>query len=208
MPLYFFLSGLFFKPYEGYVGFLKRKVNKLLIPFLFFHIVSCFTVPLLNKTSFEWHTLWDFLFRQGDFVNGPLWFLICLFWLNQIFYAVYKVAFATRWPVTVIVIFSLSIGLAGFHMGGTVYDIKPMNIDTALTALPFFAAGYLCNRHTEILYPNRWDKYLPYVTVACAAYTIWMAKGSFRWFLNMYEANAWITYTSALSGVFCQCLRC
>ena len=78
-----------------------------------------------------------------------------------------------------------------------------MNIDTALTALPFFAAGYLCNRHTEILYPNRWDKYLPYVTVVCAAYTIWMAKGSFRWFLNMYEANAWITYTSALSGVFC-----
>ena len=36
MPLYFFLSGLFFKTYEGFCGFLKRKINKLLIPFLFF----------------------------------------------------------------------------------------------------------------------------------------------------------------------------
>ena len=36
MPLYFILSGLFFKQYEGFIGFLKRKTNKLLIPFLFF----------------------------------------------------------------------------------------------------------------------------------------------------------------------------
>ena len=27
MPLYFFLSGLFFKTYEGFSGFLKRKIN-------------------------------------------------------------------------------------------------------------------------------------------------------------------------------------
>ena len=41
MPLYFFLSGLFFKNYEGFCGFVKRKVNKLLIPFLFNNI--CYT---------------------------------------------------------------------------------------------------------------------------------------------------------------------
>ena len=40
MPLYFVLSGLFFKQYEGFVGFLKRKTNKLLIPFLFFLLAT------------------------------------------------------------------------------------------------------------------------------------------------------------------------
>ena len=35
MPLYFVLSGLFFKQYEGFYSFLKKKTNKLLIPFLF-----------------------------------------------------------------------------------------------------------------------------------------------------------------------------
>ena len=39
MPLYFILSGLFFKQYEGFKGFLTRKTNKLLIPFLFFFLL-------------------------------------------------------------------------------------------------------------------------------------------------------------------------
>ena len=38
MPLYFFLSGVFFKQYENFGGFVKRKINKLLIPFLFFYV--------------------------------------------------------------------------------------------------------------------------------------------------------------------------
>lgn len=36
MPLYFILSGLFFKDYGGWVKFLIQKTNKILIPFLFF----------------------------------------------------------------------------------------------------------------------------------------------------------------------------
>ena len=36
MPLYFFISGIFFKSYEGLFGFFIRKINKLIIPFLFF----------------------------------------------------------------------------------------------------------------------------------------------------------------------------
>lgn len=38
MPLYFFISGIFFKPYEGLSGFTVRKINKLIIPFIFFYV--------------------------------------------------------------------------------------------------------------------------------------------------------------------------
>ena len=38
MPLYFFISGVFFKSYEGLLGFILRKINKLIIPFLFFNL--------------------------------------------------------------------------------------------------------------------------------------------------------------------------
>lgn len=34
MPLYFILSGLFFKTYGGIFPFFKKKTNKLLIPFI------------------------------------------------------------------------------------------------------------------------------------------------------------------------------
>ena len=36
MPLYFMLSGLFFKNYGGGEYFFIKKVNKILIPFIFF----------------------------------------------------------------------------------------------------------------------------------------------------------------------------
>lgn len=36
MPLYYFLSGLFFKTYRGFFDFVLKKINKLLIPFAFF----------------------------------------------------------------------------------------------------------------------------------------------------------------------------
>ena len=37
MPLYFILSGLFFKDYAGGIReFLLRKANRILIPYLFF----------------------------------------------------------------------------------------------------------------------------------------------------------------------------
>ena len=38
MPLYFFISGIFFKSYEGLFGFFIRKINKLIVPFLFFYL--------------------------------------------------------------------------------------------------------------------------------------------------------------------------
>ena len=40
MPLYYFLSGCFFKAYGGFWDFVKRKTNKLLIPFFFFYFSS------------------------------------------------------------------------------------------------------------------------------------------------------------------------
>ena len=50
MPLYFVLSGLFFKDYGNFRGSVVRKVNKLLIPFVFF------TLPM-GLISILWKTI-------------------------------------------------------------------------------------------------------------------------------------------------------
>lgn len=203
MPLYFFLSGLFFKPYENYRGFLIRKINKLLIPFLFFRIVSCVITPFVNNTPFEWHRLWDFVYNAPLIApNTPIWFLMCLFWLNQMFYAIYKIGSKSKYPVAVIAILSLLLGIFGYELGQTPFNINAMNIGTAMTASPFFCAGYLFKKHTDILYPNKWDKYLPLFIAVCALYTAWLAKPA-DYFYNQYEANIWVTYTCALTGVLC-----
>lgn len=48
MPLYYFLSGVFFKTYNGFSNFLKKKTNKLLIPFVFFYLVTSLPLKWLS----------------------------------------------------------------------------------------------------------------------------------------------------------------
>ena len=93
MPLYYFLSGLFFKPYNGFFNFAIRKANKLLIPFFFFYFCTGVIVPFilqeLNvdmgiKSVIGWHSFIDFY--NEKFTNIPLWFLLSLFETNIIFY--------------------------------------------------------------------------------------------------------------------------
>jgi len=202
MPLYFFLSGLFFKTYGNYSGFLKRKINKLLIPFLFFRFASCLISSFFGPAVLGGRRMFDFLVGQMQAPNTPIWFLICLFWLNQMFYGVYKISSRFKNFVAVLSGLSLAVGILGFYLGTTNYDIKVMNIGSAMTAMPFFCCGYLFNRHTDILYPNRWDKYLLWAAMVCAVYTILFAR-SVDYFSNSYESSLWITYSCGLTGVLC-----
>jgi fucose 4-O-acetylase-like acetyltransferase len=202
MPLFFFLSGLVFNPYESYLGFLKRKINKLIIPFLFFHVIWTFLFAIIHEEPVQWHTLYNFLYTQKDFLNGPVWFLVCLFWLNQMFYGIYAISFKTKYPLIILGTLSVGIGILGFIMGGTDYNIKAMNIGTAMSAMPFFCAGFIF-KHQDILRPARWDKWLLPIAVVLALYTFLVAQGKANWNLNIYEANAWITYSCAFSGVLC-----
>ena len=75
MPLYFILSGLFFKDYAGGIKeFLLRKVNKILVPYLFFILLFRGVGWLVrNYTGFASTGV------NIDDIWGPLWFLRCLF---------------------------------------------------------------------------------------------------------------------------------
>ena len=47
MPLYFALSGIFFKTYSSFSNFVIRKINKLNVPFFFFFILEKIIITLL-----------------------------------------------------------------------------------------------------------------------------------------------------------------
>lgn len=147
MPLYFLLSGLFFKDYEGFFDFFKRKTNKLLIPFLFFYF--CTSLPLtiiLQQRSF-----WDALiaFAIGwDFENGCIWFLLSLFEINIIFYSVYMMLKKSQGLLAFSVIL---LGIFGLRLSP--YDIKFLFfLDTSFVALPFFYFGFILYRYTNFLH--------------------------------------------------------
>ncbi len=159
MPLYFLLSGIFFKTYDGFCFFLKKKTNKLFIPFLFFYFfVSCF-VPTLVWYMFGTRILgYDAegfvdsfveLFVERHSCNGVVWFLLCLFWMNIIYYFInYFSDFFNYKEVTKLVL-SLLVGVFGLYLGYKRIAI-PFFIDSSISAIPFFAAGSLLYRNTSI----------------------------------------------------------
>ena len=110
MPLYFVLSGLFFKTYDGLIPFFKKKTNKLLIPFffVFFFVVVPTTILLHVKTGTDitWRIV--FLDDNGKLnlgIDGTMWFLLCLFFVNIFFYIIFLLSKCNL--MTIIILSSL-----------------------------------------------------------------------------------------------------
>ena len=117
MPLYFILSGLFFKQYEGFAGFLKRKTNKLLIPFLFFLITtSVIPFAVINHES---SLKLFFTDMNGPVYNFAIWFLLCLFEINILFYLIQLTAarLVPEHQTAAVLVLCLLLGCCGLALG-------------------------------------------------------------------------------------------
>lgn len=200
MPLYFILSGLFFKQYEGFKGFLTRKTNKLLIPFLFFFIV---TSVLGSWVIYHDNALSAFWYDRRVLLNGPIWFLLCLFVVNIIFYLVQMFAdhFMGNHKVICVVALSLLCGCMGLAL--SYLDIKlPFFIDSALTAIPLFAFGWFLFRHTNFLTSKVNYKRDVVLLVICVL-IFWFLSVYSRWMANVYPKDLmWRVYLPSIAGPF------
>ena len=154
MPLYFLLSGLFFKTYEGFVSFSIKKINKLIIPLLF--AFTFINIPLLYYLRHRaglaiafpddfWETeRFKFIFEG----NVTLWFLWALFLQNILFYAIFLLCRHKSLPIVLI---CSILGVSTFFLGQHNLYI-PLWFDAALVSLPFFMTGYLLRNYSKLLY--------------------------------------------------------
>jgi len=210
MPLYFFLSGLFFKEYEGFLGFFLRKVNKLLIPFFFFYLVTSFAFPNIlyvfglttgHPQSLGINGLWAFI--NEEFANNAIWFLLALFIVNIYFYLilVFVKSLTSSSNMVAILVTLVCFGI-GF-LGSTFISYNfnfPCFFDTAMSALPFFAMGYVFNKYTDILIPNKFDKFLPIIVVVCLSLTLILVNGRCSYKTNTFSINPFFQYVLGMTG--------
>lgn len=207
MPLYFFLSGLFFKMYEGFGGFVKRKVNKLMIPFLFWHILFVCSVPFVSRTeTFGMHLFWDYILPQGDTHNTALWFLNCLFFLNMLFFGAVKLSSVIsqnkRTQGIVLAAVAVLCGTLGF-LCSRQYVHLYLKFETLLTAFPYFYCGYFAGRHKEYLLPNpKIDRWLPLLALVFLAVPYTLVTGKALFVDNDYHnLNPFTFYVGGIMGV-------
>lgn len=150
MPLFFLLSGIFHKKYDCYKSFIKKKVKTLLIPYFIFSIILIFVWYIIGRKYGE-AALHPVTLKQSilgmlygsevkDIASmqwgGTLWFLPCLFIVENLFYFISKLK---KEKVFVLILLSMSSSI--------VYNLLftfnlPWNIQRALFEIGFYSVGY------------------------------------------------------------------
>ena len=165
MPLFFFLSGIFFRRYDSHRIFLSKKIHSLIIPFMWFYLVTSILVPIAFNTFYGIDVMYYIdspiisqliaVYIDEIFPNPPIWFLISLFEVSIIYYILNDIcekhlSNGVKW----IIVFSVILGLVGCLLSIMHYNF-PLYIDTSLTMMPFFALAHYVysNRLIQI---DRW----------------------------------------------------
>lgn len=149
VPLFFFLSGYFFKEEETWKVFITKRVKRLYIPFVLWNLIF-FAVHILTHLAagegFIFidtlkHTLKIILGIAITPLGGATWFLITL--LQSLILYKALVTFIPKpeqFPDLFIFILALSLGILGSLIR------LPWSLERAFVALPFVCAGHLTRK--------------------------------------------------------------
>ncbi|PKO70601.1 MAG: hypothetical protein CVU22_00380 [Betaproteobacteria bacterium HGW-Betaproteobacteria-16] len=152
VPLFFFISGLTLRPGAGPLGgVVQKKLRTLIIPYLWyaflgylFYVAGYLLAQRqgLQVPQFD-YGLWRPLagifigtIGEGRIINGPVWFVMALFWTFLLGYLVntHIRSQLGQWAA-IVLLTGLGLALAG-------RVTLPFSGVAALSALVFFQAGY------------------------------------------------------------------
>lgn len=172
MPLFFLLAGYFAKtqyPPQQNHSQSRRDAKRLLLPFVVTMLMLSLWGGVQAILKHDWtmalrHPL-SLLWASGDAIRsekygliyaGPMWFLIALFWMREIFY--YGAGWILRWAkgdmargddakgdkIVVGVSILISIGAMLLH---PLVEPLPFCLFQGLAAIEFYAIGWYAHRH-------------------------------------------------------------
>lgn len=161
MPLFFFLSGMFFKSELPLINLLRRRYSSLLKPYIVAVLLIFFMTVSFTKVDFgsAITKVVKAAYANGHYIDWvQLWFLPHLFVLNVFAYFFYKAANLFRsnlvkwiFLISILIIGVIFIGvfwpftLPLLGRGYTLYGL-PLSIDLVLVSGFFFILGCEVNR--------------------------------------------------------------
>ena len=211
MPLYFFLSGLFFKDYGSFRRFFARKFRNLIVPILVFAPLGGFLMQAVPWREWSWGVVTapaQWLAYMTTFTNVPLWFLRALFLSLLMVYGLHRLTVAMNgrtWAATAVAL-SLSIGIYGFaHHLPELSELQRKivlrsGLFHAAEGLIFVWSGYLARRAglLSLRHDSKGYGVAAIAGVACAGICALMPLGSISWYLM----DMGVTYPALIINAF------
>ena len=164
MPLFFILAGVFAKEIALIPSFKQYSIKnsrRLLLPYMVTMLMLCawgglqaylkgdisYLMLQILRTILAspdgWHTQWGLVYA------GPMWFLIALFWVREIFYGIQYICknigkYKDESILAICILLSFLSTLIDPHLPSL-----PFCIMQAFTAIAFYAIGYYVHRHPQ-----------------------------------------------------------
>jgi polysaccharide biosynthesis protein PslL len=172
MPMFFFMSGMFFKPDIPFWSFLWNRFNRVLKPFVAILVLIYFASISFSKVSLVMSTrrLLKAMYANGHYLDWvQLWFLPHLFAVSLfafVFFKVMKRASLHKWRWLILAVL-YTMGVLGlklfwpfeFTLFGKSFILYglPFSIDLSLVSSSFFIFGYELNREqNRAIFEKSW----------------------------------------------------
>lgn len=155
VPIFFTLSGYLIKIDTLCIKKeIRKKTKSLLKPFVVVYFISFIISFFLSLVDFETkhEFVWDNILNpiySKTFFNGPLWFLLSLYWGFLLFYFI--VVISRRQDFSIIFL-SFVIGCIGFYIHRWEITL-PLFMGPSLVACPLLTMGYLIKKYIS----NYWQ---------------------------------------------------
>lgn len=132
VPVFFFLSGLFFSEGMSFSSFVGKKAKALLVPLAFFFVLGVAASALkclIQGESYAFPPLWLFatmIPADADISNplgvGAIWFLLSLFEIYIIYYALRRVSKNRWWLLSAaVLLFFVSCVALHYYAHGSLF---------------------------------------------------------------------------------------
>jgi acyltransferase len=214
MPLFFFISGYLFnlnKYREVPLKFLQKKVKTLLLPYLTFTVISydfymicdfllrvyqpaIYNENILGKGIY--FNLINIFLTQKELINTPLWFLLCLFTVEILFYLISRKYYKSQNNILYFIIFLSFVGYICSNYGSTRF---PWKLDVAFTAISFYAVGFFFHNHYDKLFLER-KVYIFFILLIL--HLVSCFKNESVNMISLSYGNYILFYISAFSGIY------
>ncbi len=181
MPLFFILSGYFFKniPFKEY---LVKKAKGLLIPYMILNIIALIFVIIRDRNNFDISEFGAKIIRILLGCDGLSlgWFLIALFLASIIYWLVYKLFWNNKLMYAAILVILTYLG----WYAGSLFETRIYQWDVALVCVIFLAVGHLYKEYSKEL--STWIKILLLI-VSIVIWVIDIINGGIVLSLRIYH---------------------
>ncbi|MDE6612079.1 MAG: acyltransferase family protein [Muribaculaceae bacterium] len=196
VPLFFCISGMFYKDYGSWDALLRRKAATLLLPFAGWYAIG-YLIHAAGHTVTGIALEDDFsffkVFRTNEIFNLPVWFFLSLFWTTLIYYAIDRVVkSALGKPLSVAAL--AGVGLLMSHFG----VFNALYIGSSLSCLPFYYFGVLAGS-TLRRTPGREQRRIAAAALAASAATLlgidlWLGLPDFACYRNELVSGSLVSF--------------